>query len=57
MTLRREKYNIIDTVKESYDVNQLFSSKVPNYKTFASVYKLFEGIDEMGMTKKQKVTL
>ena len=45
--LRREKYNIIASIKESYDVNQLFSSKVPNYKTFASVYKLFEGIEEM----------
>ena len=51
-TLRREKYNIIASIKESYDVNQLFSSKVPNYKTFASVYKLFEGIEEMGADEK-----
>ena len=51
-TLRREKYNIIATIKESYDVNQLFSSKVPNYKVFASVYKLFEGINEMGADEK-----
>tara|TARA_R100001129_G_scaffold741_1_gene662 strand:- start:151 stop:996 length:846 start_codon:yes stop_codon:yes gene_type:complete len=50
--LRREKYNIIAHIKESYDVNQLFSSKVPNYKTFASVYKLFEGINEMGADEK-----
>ena len=50
--LRREKYNIIASIKESYDVNQLFSSKVPNYKTFASVYKLFEGINEMGADEK-----
>ena len=52
MNLRREKYNIIASIKESYDVNQLFSSKVPNYKTFASVYKLFEGINEMGADEK-----
>ena len=52
MNLRREKYNIIATIKESYDVNQLFSSKVPNYKVFASVYKLFEGINEMGADEK-----
>ena len=51
-TLRREKYNIIASIKESYDVNQLFSSKVPNYKVFASVYKLFEGIEEMGADEK-----
>jgi len=50
--LRREKYNVIATIKETYDVNQLFSSKVPNYKTFASVYKLFEGINEMGADEK-----
>ena len=50
--LRREKYNIIASIKESYDVNQLFSSKVPNYKVFASVYKLFEGIEEMGADEK-----
>ena len=52
MNLRREKYNVIATIKETYDVNQLFSSKVPNYKTFASVYKLFEGINEMGADEK-----
>jgi len=51
-TLRREKYNIIASIKECYDVNQLFSSKVPNYKVFASVYKLFEGIEEMGADEK-----
>ena len=51
-TLRREKYNIIASIKESYDVNQLFSSKIPNYKVFASVYKLFEGINEMGADEK-----
>ena len=51
-TLRREKYNIIASIKESYDVNQLFSSKVPHYKVFASVYKLFEGINEMGADEK-----
>ena len=52
MILRREKYNVIASIKESYDVNQLFSSKVPNYKVFASVYKLFEGINEMGADEK-----
>ena len=50
--LRREKYTIIASINESYDVNQLFSSKVPNYKVFASVYKLFEGINEMGADEK-----
>ena len=51
-SLRREKYNVIASIKDHYNVNQLFSSKVPNYKVFASVYKLFEGINEMGADEK-----
>ncbi len=50
--LRREKYNIIASIKEDYNVNQLFSSKVPNYKVFASIYKLFEGIAELSADEK-----
>ena len=50
--LRREKYNIIKSIKEHYDVNQLFSSKVPNYKVYASVYKLFEGLSELNADEK-----
>ncbi len=50
--LRREKYNIIASIKENYDVNQLFSSKIPNYKLYASIYKLFEGINQMGADEK-----
>ena len=50
--LRREKYNIIKSIKEHYDVNKLFSSKVPNYKVFASVYKLFEGMSELNADEK-----
>ena len=50
--LRREKYNIIKSIKEYYDVNKLFSSKVPNYKVYASVYKLFEGLNELNADEK-----
>ena len=50
--LRREKYNIIKSIKEHYDVNKLFSSKVPNYKVYASVYKLFEGMAELNADEK-----
>ena len=51
-SLRREKYNVIASIKEHYSVNQLFSSKVPNYKLFASIYKLFEGISELDADEK-----
>ena len=40
--LRREKYNLIKALKEGYDTQKLFSTKVKNYKTYASIYKLFE---------------
>ena len=50
--LRREKYNIIKSIKEHYDVNKLFSSKVPNYKVYASTYKLFEGLNELSADEK-----
>ena len=50
--LRREKYNIIKSIKEHYDINKLFSSKVPNYKVYASVYKLFEGMGELNADEK-----
>ena len=40
-TLRSEKYNLIKAIKESYDVKALFSTKMPNYKKLASIYKLF----------------
>jgi len=40
--LRREKYNLIKTIKESYNVETFFKTKVSNYKVLASIYKLFE---------------
>ena len=51
-TLRREKYNLINEIKKSYDLNQLFSSKVPKYKIFASTYKLFEGLTQLTADEK-----
>jgi len=40
--LRRERYNLIKSCKENYDTAKLFSSKVKNYKLYATIYKLFE---------------
>ena len=40
--LKREKYNLIKTLKENFDVTKLLSSKIKNYKVYASIYKLFE---------------
>ena len=41
-TLRREKYNLIKELKDNYDLQKFLSSKVNNYKVYASVYHLFE---------------
>ena len=40
--LRKEKYNLIKEIKESFNVKDFFKSRIPNYKIMASVYKLFE---------------
>tara|TARA_R110001583_G_scaffold164559_1_gene317063 strand:+ start:161 stop:1036 length:876 start_codon:yes stop_codon:yes gene_type:complete len=40
--LKRERYNLIKELKETYDLQKFMSSKVKNYKLYASAYKLFE---------------
>ena len=41
--LKREKFNLVKAIKESFEINNLLSSPVTNYKILASVHKLFEG--------------
>ena len=40
--LRREKFNLIKEIKETYNVNNFFKSKITNYKIMASIYNLLE---------------
>ena len=40
--LKREKYNLVKEIQDNYDLQKFLSSKVPNYKIYASTYKLFE---------------
>ena len=40
--LKREKYNLIKEIQSCYNLQKFLSSKVPNYKVYASTYKLFE---------------
>jgi len=40
--LRREKYNLINEIKKHYNINEFFNHQVPNYKGYASFYKLIE---------------
>ena len=41
-TLRRERYNLIKEIQSNYNIQKFMSSKVPNYKTYASIFTLFE---------------
>ena len=40
--LQNEKYELIKTIKENFDIDIFFQTKVQNYKLLASVYKIFE---------------
>lgn len=40
--LKEEKYDLIKTISENFDVDVFFQTKVQNYKLLASIYKIFE---------------
>ena len=40
--LQNEKYELIKAIKENFDIDSFFQTKVQNYKLLASVYKVFE---------------
>ena len=46
--LNKQKYDLIKEIKEKFNVEEFFKNKIPNYKLYASVYKLFEDQSEKG---------
>ena len=40
--LRREKYNLIKEIKDTYNVNNFFKAKITDYKIMASIFNLLE---------------
>lgn len=40
--LREEKYELIKSINENFNIDSFFQTKVGNYKLLASIYKIFE---------------
>jgi len=50
--LRRERYNLIKEISQYFNLNELLSSKVSNYKVYASAYKIFNYYDNLSPEEK-----
>ena len=42
-SLRKQKYNLINEIKEHYNLDVFFGAKIGNYKELAALYTLIEG--------------
>jgi len=40
--LRRERYNLVREIKDTYNLEDFFKAKINDYKVYASVYNLLE---------------
>ena len=38
----KEKYNLIKKIQEAFNIDEFLNSPLTNYKTYASIYKIFE---------------
>ena len=53
--LANEKFNLIKSIKENYDIKEFFNTRIPNFKIMASIYKLFgteTGREDFGPVEK-----
>ena len=56
--LRKEKYNLIKEIKENFNINNFFKSKISNYKVMASIFNLLENNEASPLSiVNSKVTL
>tara|TARA_R100000773_G_C4187775_1_gene94877 strand:+ start:1 stop:867 length:867 start_codon:yes stop_codon:yes gene_type:complete len=53
--LKREKFNLVKEIKQNFNEQKILSSKINNYKTFASIYHLFEQSNNMSPEEKTKI--
>ena len=57
--LKEEKYQLIKSITENFDLHSFFQTKVQNYKLLASIYKLFEftEFDNPAEITRSKITI
>lgn len=41
--LNTQKYKLIREIKNNYDLKEFLNARIPSYKVYASVYKMFDG--------------
>jgi len=54
--LKRQKYNLIKEIKEHYNLEEFFKTKLPNYKAHAALYTLIEAHDNKSVSTDQIIT-
>ena len=53
--LRKEKYNIIKDIRESYDLEEFFKSKITNYSQYAAAFNLIESHNSLEFIEPSQV--
>ena len=53
--LKKQKYNLINEIKQNYDLATFFGSKLNNYKVLASIYTLMESNNTTSPDNKQLI--
>ena len=53
--LRKEKYNLIKEIRESYDIEEFFKAKISHYKEYAAAYNLIEAHNSLDFIAPQHI--
>lgn len=54
-SLKKQKYNLINEIKNHYNLDEFFKTKIKNYKQYAALYTLIEAEDINNINPKQIV--